>query len=205
MARKRTITYYDDGSVQSSLFMFVLYPDSTLYDWSFILAWFKCNCRCAWITHDRDVNEDGELIKPHIHVVAWFDSKQRSRELAKFHKLNVNAFVAWDDLDKCFRYLSHFDDKNKVQYDWHLIESNFDVSKFFQSDNSVNEQTDLIEVITWIRQNHCTLISSLFTFCINNNYLYVYRRYQTTFIQIMKEMPIIKDKEALINEKEVIF
>ena len=53
---------------QSRSFLGVLYPDSTSYVFDDVLVRLKDTFpELAYITHDRDVDDNGELKKPHVH------------------------------------------------------------------------------------------------------------------------------------------
>lgn len=53
---------------QSRTFLGVLYPDSEGYDCEKVLLRLQDTFEeLSYITHDMDVDENGELKKPHIH------------------------------------------------------------------------------------------------------------------------------------------
>ena len=55
---------------QSRTFLGVLYPDSESYDCEKVLLRLQDTFEeLSYITHDMDVDENGELKKPHIHWV----------------------------------------------------------------------------------------------------------------------------------------
>ena len=60
---------------QSRNFLGVLYPDSTTYDCDKVLLRIEDTfSEYAYILHDRDTDENGELKKPHYHVNIKFRS-----------------------------------------------------------------------------------------------------------------------------------
>ena len=94
--------------------MAILYPDDP--DHVKAMDLIKKSYSCAYILHDKDTTENGELKKPHYHVAFKFSNPRSKNALAK--KLNVpdNYFGYWDNGKLMFGYLVHFNDPDKYQY-----------------------------------------------------------------------------------------
>ena len=96
--------------------------------------------RFALIVHDKDVNQQGELIPPHVHVMLEF---KKSRSLTAVAKELGDEPQFLENMTKQnrktgvrngFAYLVHRtkDAKNKYQYDPHQVVASFDYVKYLQ-------------------------------------------------------------------------
>ena len=71
----------------------------------------------AAILHDQDINEDGELKKPHWHIVVKFPNAVWNEALAKELGITPNYLEKARSLDSALLYLVHFGYEDKYQYD----------------------------------------------------------------------------------------
>ena len=82
------------------------------------------------IMHDKDVNDVGETIRPHLHIVLTglkrWRVKQLLNDLADSLDTNIENIQIEEvkNLTASVQYLIHKNDTNKYQYDWHKIETN---------------------------------------------------------------------------------
>lgn len=81
----------------------------------------RFKCPYFFILHDKDINEDGTIKKPHFHIALdYSDGKERltSRVKSIFCEgLTEYALVEYVQNPKAFiRYLTHKDHKEKYQY-----------------------------------------------------------------------------------------
>ena len=98
-------------------FLGVLYPDANNYNCDEVLerlnAFFP---QLAYIVHDMDVDDNGELKKPHIHWVG-----QRSACTLDFVASNLeipeNSIEYCRKFKRSIRYLIHKDSPSKFQYE----------------------------------------------------------------------------------------
>lgn len=106
-----------DGDKKLKTLMFVCYPES-------------CNIKdvvekihklggheYAYILHDKDVDSNGDLKKPHYHVLCWFPSYVHIDAFVKVTGRNVEAFTSIRSRDRSIQYLVHRNDPDKYQYD----------------------------------------------------------------------------------------
>lgn len=79
------------------------------------------DCFYAFILHDKDINENGEVKKPHFHIVLdYSDGKEKvCSRVEKILKVNNNSVRVnyIQNPIKMVRYLTHKDSKDKYQYD----------------------------------------------------------------------------------------
>ncbi|EIX0499061.1 hypothetical protein MGY74_000005 [Enterococcus faecalis] len=86
--------------------------------------------RYAAILHDKDVNEDGELIEPHFHAVFEFKHARSMNEVAKLLNDEPERIEKWDKrVENAYAYLIHDTEKardeGKFLYDFNEVKSNF--------------------------------------------------------------------------------
>lgn len=117
-----------------------LYPDATNYDCESVLQSLDLAfTHWAYITHDKDVNEEtGELKKAHIHVVGHRltadgkDSPCSKMTVANALGIPENYIEPCKSEAAMIRYLVHADNPEKFQYERKDINANFSLEKFFK-------------------------------------------------------------------------
>lgn len=159
-------------------FNLLLYPDDPLY--SLRLDTLNSNYRWVGIEHDRDIDADGEILKPHIHVVArlpsakpttlksFADRLQLPYELQRDENNKISAIVGCHaevcrNYQRSLRYLVHADDLDKYQYSTsslfgssEMIKDVLDAVKKKSIDEKVIDLFDLLD------NTHCYLNESEF-------------------------------------------
>ena len=105
----------------------IIYEDDENFDNQlFNLAQEKEAC---WIRHDQDVKEDGELKKTHYHFVIKLKNPCTLSALAKRLDVNENMLEYVKNVNSSLKYLIHYGDDNKFQYDPRDVGSNSDSFK----------------------------------------------------------------------------
>lgn len=101
-----------------------LYPDSDSYDCETLLSTIRSKfIDWAYILHDKDVNENGELKKPHIHWVGRATPRCLS-VVSNFLGLPENDIEVVKNFDNMVMYLIHLNDIDKFQYSPDDVETN---------------------------------------------------------------------------------
>lgn len=136
---------------QSRTFSVLLYLETETYDTQAVLA--HCTeyfAEWAYIQHDCDVTEEGELKKPHIHVVGRLETSRSPSTVA--NKIGVPAnYVECKKgytFKKGVRYLVHLDDPGKYQYDPAAIVSNVELGKYIDPFADVEQAKSIFKKIT---------------------------------------------------------
>ncbi len=93
--------------------------------------------RFAVILHDKDLNEQGELARPHLHAFMAFKNPRSCASIAKQLGDKPQTVAVWDDRpNNGFCYLIHATDKarmeGKYQYDPAEVRANFDYATLIQ-------------------------------------------------------------------------
>lgn len=105
-----------EKNVKKRNWAFLVYPESAPADWLEILR--KTGLQCAISPlHDRDLNATGEPKKAHYHVIACY-SGPTSYNVVKALTESLNAPIPQplEQVRGYYRYLTHKDNPEKVQY-----------------------------------------------------------------------------------------
>lgn len=109
------------ATIRTRSFALVIYPDSAPENWRDILD----NEHIMWAEsplHCFDVNETGEVKKPHWHIALSFDSVKTLDQVKKITEpLNGTIPIALHSLRGMIRYFAHLDNPEKYQYPTDLI------------------------------------------------------------------------------------
>lgn len=101
-----------------------LYPDSESYDCEKLLSIIQSKFTdWAFILHDRDVDENGVLKKPHYHWVGRATPRFLS-VVCNFMGLPENDIEIVKNFDNMVQYLIHLNDIDKFQYFPDDVETN---------------------------------------------------------------------------------
>lgn len=155
----------DASGERTRNFAFLVYPDSAAPNWRETLNDAHVECFISPL-HDRDVNPDGDLKKPHWHVMVMFSSV-KTRKQASVIRDAVGG-VGWENVASArgyARYLCHLDNPEKAQYD---VE---DVVELGGADYSdvIRRATDAVksvrEMMRYIRENNVMFYSDFVDYC----------------------------------------
>lgn len=147
-----------------------------------------------YILHDRDIKEDNTLKKEHYHVILRFNNQKNISTLVK--KLNVeeNCFYSIKSFTGQLRYLIHYDDDDKFQYDVSDVKGTlYMISKFKQSlKTSQDELSEVSMIYEFIEVNKINDLHILLEFVLENNLYSSFRRNYTMF----KDLMFLNGKES---------
>ena len=148
-------------------FLGVLYPDAENYNFETVLARLKALFpTLAYIIHDKDSDDNGELKKLHVHWVG-----QRSACTLEFVASSLeipeNSIEYCRKFKRSIRYLVHMDSPSKFQYDQKEIVSTFDLTRYLDDDYSHNA---LDEIVDFVFSDECVNYASLYRFCSHKGY-----------------------------------
>lgn len=143
---------------KSKYFCAMLYPDSATYDTDYVIkALAQENLTFAVSPiHDRDVDEDGALKKRHYHLLLAYSSATTLSNIrgwfnacgmpeSELHSVRVCASgVGY------YRYLTHKDNPEKVQYDDKDVRIFNDYNEIFKKFS--NTESDRIDKLVRIFQ-----------------------------------------------------
>jgi hypothetical protein len=158
-----------DKDTRTRTWCIVVYPDSAPSNWREILDL----AQIEWIEsplHDKDVNPDGSLKKPHWHVLLIFGGVKSYEQVVSIAE-SVNAPIPQrcHNAKASVRYMAHLDHADKHKYPTSEIigHGGADVSEFLRP--SASERYTLIqEMINFIKENQITEFQDLVDYSITN-------------------------------------
>lgn len=98
-------------------FAFLIYEESMKSDWKERISELALPCFCIY--HNKDVNEDGDLKKPHYHILFLMDSMHSRNQITEIVEYIGGANGIYKDVinSKSYaRYLCHLDNPEKHRY-----------------------------------------------------------------------------------------
>lgn len=101
---------------RSRSFSFVVYPESAPDNWRDIID----SEHIQWAEsplHEFDTDPNGEIKKPHWHIVVYFESLKTIDQVKKIiEPLNCTIPIKINSLRGMVRYFAHLDNPEKYQY-----------------------------------------------------------------------------------------
>lgn len=98
-------------------FVTVCYPESMPDDWEQVVTDWHVPVLVSPL-HDKDINPDGEIKKPHYHVMLLFDNvKTIEQAKALISEINGVGCEVVKSTRGQARYFLHLDNPEKAQYD----------------------------------------------------------------------------------------
>ena len=141
---------------------FIVYPESAPNNWRDMLD----DGHLQWIEsplHDKDTDGDGEIKKPHWHILVLYDgvkSYEQVKELTD--KINAPIPQKAASARGLVRYMVHMDNPEKFQYNKSLIigHGGADVTEYLKPTSSSRYQL-IGEMMDFVRDSEITEISEL--------------------------------------------
>lgn len=132
----------------------IIYLDSAPNNFEDIIADF---CVPAFLSpyHDKDINPDGSIKKPHYHLMLMFDGVKTAKQVKElFDLVNGVGCTPLNSIRGYARYLCHLDNPEKAQY-------NTDSVKSFGG-------ADYLEIINLVTDKY-KVLKEILNFCYANN------------------------------------
>lgn len=152
-----------DGRARAYAFM--LYDDSMSDNWREVIT--ETHVPTAVSYHDKDTNPDGEIKKPHYHVLMSFDNKKSVDQIVDVvvnlcnDTGGVPAPETVGSLRGYARYLLHLDNPEKYQYDRDALQ----LFNGFEFDALISREDDdfvmLGEIFNYVDDNDIRYTSEL--------------------------------------------
>lgn len=107
----------ESNNIKKRNWAFIIYPESVPNEWREILQGTGLQCVISPL-HDKDINSDGEVKKPHYHVIISYSGPTSYNVVKKItDSLNAPIPQAIEQMKGYYRYLTHKDNPEKYQYD----------------------------------------------------------------------------------------
>lgn len=142
---------------------FILYPESAPTDWLDLLLERMLPFAVSPL-HDRDTDKDGNLKKPHYHIMFNFDGNKTYNKILEITRsLNQPIPTMYDSPVSAFEYLYHGNNPEKAQYnkDDVCLYNGFKVPVFRKEKVAVRQ-----DIIIAIRDNNIVEYCQLVDFAI---------------------------------------
>lgn len=151
-------------------FATVVYPDSAQENWQDILADQFIPSFISPL-HDMDVNPDGEIKKPHWHVVLMFDGKKsEDQALAIFTSISGVGCEVVQSIRGYARYLCHLDNPEKHQYPPEGVRALCGADYASVIGLVIDKYKAIKEMMEYVKQNNIFSYSELLDYCSNEHF-----------------------------------
>ena len=146
-----------------------------------------------YILHNRDVKEDNTLKKEHYHVLLYFPNQKSLSSLKKQLCLNDSDFYEIKSFSGQLRYLIHYDDDDKFQYDVNDVKgSAFLMRKFVNSIRNISsELEESSSIVEFIMSDNVFTLYQVYQFVIDNDIYATFRRNYTFYRDLLKEKKLV--------------
>lgn len=169
-------------------FTFVAYKESESYCFDNILANLKTYKYWAYIKHLPEENEK----KEHYHFIIKLDNATTCEGVSKKLGIPVNYIQYVRNERAMCRYLIHFDDPQKMQYNFDDIRvSRLWERKFKKHFEDLKTEEEIIQdIYNWLLNNHYDTFQEKLMYLVMwvnlSGYDSVYKRYRYEFLEFLK-------------------
>lgn len=149
------------------------YPESLPTDWLDRLGETHLQIAISPL-HDKDLNPDGEVKKPHYHIIFNFDGPTTYNNVKTIcDSLNMTIPIKLESLRGMYRYHLHLDNPEKYQYNDtdRILLNGFDTTQV-NALTTVEVNKLLKELVTIIEDNDITEYRDLVFMLIESPNLY---------------------------------
>ena len=144
----------------------VVYPESAPENWRDILD----DEHMEWIEsplHDKDINPDGSIKKPHWHVMLLFDGNKSYEQIKEItDKINAPSPKYIQSVRAMVRYFAHLDNPEKAQYSISEIKAHGGVDLIELLKPTASSRYQMIaEMVEYIQVHSVTEFIDFMIFC----------------------------------------
>lgn len=160
-ARNFNLVLYDEDEKHKSAIDFI----QKNYDYAIIL-------------HDKDIDNYGEIKKPHYHIVIRFKNAKWSSSLAEELGITENYIEECKSLKSSLLYLIHFYDEDKYQYPISEVQGSLKNRLYEIVKNDEKTETEKYQDILQYINDIDDVISfrQFITYCVSIGYTDTMRR-----------------------------
>ena len=167
----------------------VLYPSEDPKH-KFALDFIKKNySKYAYIKHDKDILDTGELKKEHYHIIIQFSNYRWRNAIAEELSITPNYLEKVRNVENSLKYLIHFNDSDKYQYDISEVEGTLKQKLIgYLNTTDKSESDKVIELLDFLEtQKGYVKLSDFLRYVCSINMYDIYRRSASTFIRLLEE------------------
>lgn len=149
----------------------------------------------AFIVHDKDLNNNGELKKSHTHIVLEFNNARWSSSLAEELGITPNYLQNCKNFEKALDYLIHFNDDTKYQYDISEVKGNLKKQLIKQMNSFNKDENEIVkEIIEMINNSDLIDVSTFVKIMCDWGYYSYFRRSLGLFLRLIDNHNITAEK-----------
>ena len=149
----------------------------------------------AYIIHDKDLNNNGELKKAHTHIVLEFNNARWSSSLAEELGIAPNYLQNCKNFEKALDYLIHFNDDTKYQYDISEVKGNLKKQLIKQMNSFNKDENEIVkEIIEMINNSDLIDVSTFVKIMCDWGYYSYFRRSLGLFLRLIDNHNITAEK-----------
>lgn len=132
----------------------VLYPESAPKNWRELLD----ELHIEWVEsplHDKDINANGEVKKPHWHILLMFGGVKSYEQVKEVtDSLNAPIPERCHNAKAMVRYMAHLDNPEKARYEISDIKAHggVDLSELLRPSSS-ERYTMISEMLAYVKEN----------------------------------------------------
>lgn len=161
--------YEKHRELRSKNWCIIGYPESLPSDWLEYLEQLHVEILISPL-HDDDVNPDGELKKPHVHILMMFDSMKSQTQVDQIaERLNSPKPQKVDNKRGMVRYLCHLDNPSKAQYRPEDVISLAGADFYELAGNKSDKYAVIREMVIFCKENGIVSFSALLDYASLNN------------------------------------
>ena len=190
MSKKKTSKKKESANspLRSKSFTMELYPEwnEVFYN---IIAYVK-QFKYAYIIHDKDIKDDGQLKKTHCHVVILYGGRRTLSSVQnEYKKWGLEPrFVETCNERAMLRYLIHKDDLDKYQYSREEIQTNVPSRVEVALQDEITAEIAFNLLNEYIYENQEYIPQYQFNkYAYENNLMIGLRKYSSAFGNALKE------------------
>lgn len=165
----------------------LLYPDCESHMKA--LEIIKRSYDYACILHDKDIQANGELKKPHYHIVIRFNQARWASAICSELGIDENYIEKPRSFVNALMYLIHFNDADKVQYGLDDVTGSLQ-SRLAQEISKVDktESEKILELLDYIdSMAEYISVKSFMRYCASMGYWSEFRRASALFVHALEE------------------
>lgn len=185
-------------NIKSRYWAFILYEDSCPKDYKEIITqWYLPVCISP--RHDKDKKEDGELKKPHYHVLLCFGNTTTYKTALKYaEELGANIVKPISSSRGAYDYWTHKNNPEKAQYNEEDMQFFGGFTKEESIGRTTSEVNEMIQaIVDLVNMNNFKELKEIYDYC-NKMQLYEYRNLIQERTLFIKEY--VKSRRFIIDE-----
>lgn len=165
----------------------ILYPNEDLSHKK-ALDFIIDNYSYAYILHDRDLLDNGELKKSHIHVVLKFINYRWRNAIAEELGITPNYLEKCRNLENALKYLIHFNNEEKCQYDLEEVKGDLkEKLANYINNTDKTESEKVLDLLQYIGEQDFLTLHEFIRYVCSIGMYDIYRRSALTFVKLIEE------------------